>query len=137
MVSAPPGETSGGQLGEMAAHVVVETQRAARGEHEHRRRHEGLRHRDDVEPGARADGHPVREARQSDVASRDDVGAAGHRHRDAGLVVALRGEAFDALEEAVGAWGGHRGTILPPPRAPSYASRGMTSSGVATANLAS
>ena len=109
MVSAPPGETSGGQLGEMAAHVVVETQRAPRGEHEHRRRHERLRHRDDVKAGARTDGHPVREARQSDVAPRDDVGAAGHRHRDAGLVVALRGEAFDALEEAVGAGGGHRG----------------------------
>ena len=64
-----------------------------------------------------------------DVAPRDDVGAAGHRHRDAGLAVALRGEAFDALEEAVGAQGGHRGPILPPPRAPSYASRGMTSLG--------
>ena len=112
------------QFGEIAAHVVVETQRPALGEHEHRRRHEGLRHRDDVESGARTDGHPVREARQSDVPPRDDVGAADHRHRDAGLIVALRGEAFDALEEVVRTRRGHRGTILPPPCAPSYASLG-------------
>ena len=122
MVSAPPGETSAGNSGRWRrtsssrrnAPRAASTSTAA-----------AMKVFDTETMWNRvrgADGHPVREARQSHVAPRDDVGAAGHRHRDAGLVVALRGEAFDALEEAVGARGGHRGTILPPPRAPSYAS---------------
>ena len=48
------------------------------------------------------------------AAPRDYVGTTGHRHREAWLGVALSGEAFDALEKAVGARGGHRGTIQGP-----------------------
>ena len=89
-----------GQLGDVAANVVVEPQRAPRRQREHRRRHEGLRDRDDVKPRLRADRDPRLEAGQPDVSPRDDGAGADHRYRDARLVGGVPGQAHEDGEHA-------------------------------------
>jgi hypothetical protein len=110
-----------GQLGNISTDVVVEAQHASRRQHQHRRRDEGLRDRDDVEPRLRTDRDPGLEAGQPDVPLRDDLAVADHRHRDARLVGTLLGQALDEGPHAIVGGLRHRPKGAPDRRAESSA----------------